>query len=523
MFRDFLLSNRAIQKCILTFALIFPLLLSSCLRVTLSSAPIERGGEDGVSYAPLHISPSSGYVGVTREQIIEVTGGKPPYSYQIVSGDGAVAPDSPNAGAYTAPAAILGNSVVETIRVTDALGDSALASFTVAVPGTLDTSFGTAGKTTVDFSNLADVGRRIMLQSDGKPLSIGYVNNGSQTAFGIARYTTSGALDASFGTGGKATIAVGSADFAFGAVQQPDGKIVVGGYATNVPNGYDFAAIRLNADGTLDTGFGTAGKTIVTLGSGADRAFAIGLQSDGKIILAGDSSIAGNIDMALVRLTSSGALDTTFGTAGILTFPVGVATDSIKGMSIQPDDKIVVAGFAASDSVIARLTKDGALDPSFNSTGIFTQSFDAGSDGFEAVIVQKDGKIAASGSTPADYLIARLNDDGTLDTTFNASGYLIAPVGAAADLSYGLIQLRDGSLFANGYSHNGANNDFSACRITSTGALDATFNGSGRLLVPVGAGADQSYGAVEDSLGRVLMGGYSANANNDYAIIRLWP
>ncbi len=168
---------------------------------------------------------------------------------------------------------------------------------------------------------------------------------------------TPGALDTSFGTGGKVTTAIGSSDDdANGVVLQPDGKIVAAGssYGTND----DFALARYNADGSLDAGFGTGGKVTTAIGSSTDEAFALALQADGKIVAAGYSYNGANADFALARYNPDGLLDPGFGAGGKVTTAIGSSGDVANAVALQPDGKIVAAGSISngtnSDFALAR-------------------------------------------------------------------------------------------------------------------------------------------------------------------------
>ncbi len=221
--------------------------------------------------------------------------------------------------------------------------------------GTLDASFGTGGKVTTDFG-LLDQGfsyaqaYSLALQQDGKIVLAGQAFLGAGNDFALARYNTNGTLDNSFGTGGKViTDFATSNDGAHSVSLQPDGKIVAAGMARN-----QFALARYNAWGTLDTSFGTGGKVTTPIAGLNDQAGQVVLQGDGKIVVAGRSYIAGpdftgNFHSALVRYNSWGTLDAGFGTAGKVTMIFGGDSDGVSSIALQPDGKIVVSGGATID------------------------------------------------------------------------------------------------------------------------------------------------------------------------------
>jgi len=205
----------------------------------------------------------------------------------------------------------------------------------------------------------------------------------------------------------------GGSDYGFSVALQPDGKIVVAGYA-----GGDFALARYNSDGALDTSFGSGGKVTTDFGgSYHPDGFSVALQPDGKIVVAG---YAGG-DFALARYNSDGALDTSFGSGGKVTTDFG-GSDAGYSVALQPDGKIVVAGYAGLDFALARYNSDGALDTSFGTGGKVTTDFSGGRDVGYSVALQPDGKIVVAGYAGVDFALARYNSDGALDTSFGSGG-----------------------------------------------------------------------------------------------------
>jgi uncharacterized delta-60 repeat protein len=227
----------------------------------------------------------------------------------------------------------------------------------------------------------------------------------------------------SFGTDGK-VITSGQSGWGYSVIQQADGKLVVAGYTYNGWTGNDFALIRYNSDGSLDTSFGINGKVITIVSSGSNRGYSATAQADGKILVAGYSNGAGN-DFALIRYNNDGSLDTSFGTNGIVITPVGVGYSSDIGYSItlQADSKILVAGSAGNDFALIRYNSDGSLDTSFDTDGKVITPMGLGYSVGYSVTVQTDGKIVVAGvntdGTGSDFALARYNPDGSLDSTFN--------------------------------------------------------------------------------------------------------
>ncbi len=200
------------------------------------------------------------------------------------------------------------------------------------------------------------------VQSDGKIVVAGYSNtaffNSIHDAV-VARFTAAGALDSSFGTGGIVTTDFGGSDVANDLVLQNDGKIVVGGYTAG--SSTNFALARYTTSGALDSTFGTGGKVISPIGGGSSPAYGLALQRDGKIMLAG-GTYNGTYSFATARYTTSGALDTGFGSGGQVITPLSSSGTTFGyTAAIQNDGRIIVAG--QTDTAIAVARYDGDITP----------------------------------------------------------------------------------------------------------------------------------------------------------------
>jgi len=172
-------------------------------------------------------------------------------------------------------------------------------------------------------------------------------------------------------------------DEAFALAVQSDGRLVTAGASSNSKGSrYQFALVRYNTDGSLDTTFNKKGIVTTTIGSFDDEAFALAIQPDGKLVAAGYSntgSLANPVNVfALVRYNADGSLDTTFNTTGIVTTAIGAFDDEAFALAIQPDGKLVAAGISFDDTLhqykfaLVRYNTDGSLDTTFHTTGIVT-------------------------------------------------------------------------------------------------------------------------------------------------------
>jgi len=252
----------------------------------------------------------------------------------------------------------------------------------VAAAGDLDPTFGTGGKVTTDIQGDFDKARAVAIQADGKIVVAGSALNGANIDFAVLRYNTDGSLDTTFGTDGKVlTPVLDSDDFALAVAIQPDGKIVAAGLA--VTGADDIAVVRYNTDGSLDTTFDGDGKATFSILVGFnDIANAVAIQPDGKIVLAGSTNNGSDDDFAVIRLNPNGSLDSTFNAIGISTFAILDNDDVANAVVLQPDGKIVIAGFTDNgqdtDFAAARLNPNGSLDLSFGVGGKVSSSHQNG-------------------------------------------------------------------------------------------------------------------------------------------------
>lgn len=290
--------------------------------------------------------------------------------------------------------------------------------------GTLDTTFGVHGKLTTSFGGTA-FGNALAVQDDGKIILAGYSLQ-STNEFALARYLPDGILDSAFGAGGKVLTG-----FAPGAsigrciVIQPDGKIVVAGETANDSTfRWEIALARYHADGTLDSAFSDNGKINTASGNFDHNINAIGLQTDGKIVLAGYLGTSPSTNkFLLVRYHPNGTIDSTFGTDGFLTVPFGAQNNQASALLIQPDDKMIVGGNALVNGVnhfaLMRFSADGTIDSTFGTNGKTAVSIGS-NDGITAMAHDADWKIVTAGSAfhgaGFDFAAARYLNDSVPNT-----------------------------------------------------------------------------------------------------------
>jgi uncharacterized delta-60 repeat protein len=411
--------------------------------------------------------------------------------------------------------------------------------------GDLDYSFDTDGKRTVAFdlgpNFKSDGAEACAVDAQGRIVVVGHATGGATNApdddFAVVRLNPNGTLDTTFNGNGKRTIrftAAGtpSTDDASIVLIQPDGKILIGGSTNSLDGQTSFALARLNPDGSLDTTFGGDGllayDAISSL-SGGIRDMV--LQSDGSIVcFATLFNGSGAQNFTMVRFNSQGT-ETSVRSSPTGFFPSKAVT--ITG------DKILVGGSTRltgdTDIAVLRLNADLSYDKTFGNAGTAILAFDVlpgKDDGLDGLAVQPDGKIIVGGSAvsadaPSRVLAARLNADGTLDTTFGVGGKFVSQASLSDNDLNDLVLQPDGCIVLFG-SFSGINYDFTAIRLLANGTIDYSFNGTGRQIIPFNIPGTETYDrgyAGVYSQGALYVVGLAtfSNTNNDtdFGIVKL--
>ena len=328
---------------------------------------------------------------------------------------------------------------------------------------------------------------------------------------------------------GKVTTAVGRGTCkGEGVALQEDGKIVVVGHSFNTGGQSCFTVLRYDTDGSLDTSFADSGKVVTSVAKNGS-ADSVAMQSDGKIVVAGNSFIdGGNNDFGVVRYNANGTLDTTFNGTGKATADFG-AHDLGHSVAVHGDGRIVVAGYRTNEDkkqcALACFKADGNLDTSFNGTGKVTTNFggDGDAEG-QGVATQSDGKTVVVGyATVAGvqrFAVERYKTDGALDTSFGGTGRVLTAVGISGSNAAGVALQKDGKIVVAGYAVNNSGRiyDFACLRYNADGSLDQSFGDHGKVTTDVGDGKASSL-AVQDN--KIIVAGSAYDGdNNEFAVVR---
>jgi len=349
-------------------------------------------------------------------------------------------------------------------------GDFALARYNS--DGSLDTTFGGDGKVTTDFANTDDTGYGVAIDGAGRIIVVGTSGNlvsGDTYDAAVARYNSDGSLDTSFGDDGKVTTHFLGGDLFMGVAVDAFGRIVASGRTHDSSDKINVA--RYNVDGSLDSTFGIDGKVITAIGSQA-QSLDLKIDQDGKIVVVGGTGPDTTQDFAVVRYNIDGSLDTSFDDDGIVTIDFG-RRDFAERLAIDSNGRIVVAGFTEAidpnrDFALARLLPNGDLDPTFDGDGRVITPFGSGRDDCQAVALETNGKIVIAGisfsGASLDFALARYNLDGSLDTTFDDDGKLTTTISSGDDYATGVAVDGGGRIVVGGISQFGPSSDFVVAR-----------------------------------------------------------
>ena len=365
--------------------------------------------------------------------------------------------------------------------------------------GTLDTTFGTDGTVITDFGFGYNSVLAITLQPDGKVIVAGQSYN---NRFAMARYTANGDLDTTFDGDGKVITSLGSGlkSYASYVSVQADGKITVAGgsYTSIFPQEYFFSIAKYNPNGSLDTSFDGDGKVNNIFDDASETYVNLNTiieQPDGKFLVTTENG--NSYDFVIRRYNASGSDDTSFGTNGKSALFIQDVNRAL-GIALQPDQKIVVAGYSRSytsnvdvyEFNVVRYSTNGVPDVSFDNDGIIASKFDSSNDVSSKLLIQPDDKIITIGTKITNVIntlgkeliaLSRTNTDGSLDTTFGTNGKVVSDLGQDYSKIKNAIVQQDGKILVSCQTGTFGNvNEYSLIRYNNNGSLDTTFGNNGK-------------------------------------------
>ncbi len=400
----------------------------------------------------------------------------------------------------------------------------------------VDPFFGTGGIVATPVGAGNAVAQAVIALPDGKVVAAGFAFNGNNNDFAVIRFHSNGAVDPSFDAAGAAKGAIMtpvgvSDDEAFAIAALPDGKFILAGQT------YDgirtsIAVVRFHDNGSVDTSFGDNGRVVVTPTSGNAIARSVAVASNGKIVVAGNGMNGTNFDIVTLRLMADGGLDPTFDGDGVAITPIGTGNDYGYGVAVQPDGKVVAAGYFTDpmglpDSVVIRYRADGVLDETFGEQGISRRAFSPDVDEALSLALAPDGKIVVAGcyrnEGQNDFLVARFLENGLPDPAFGEDGFTFVRFSTSHDLAMGVALQPDGKIVAAGFGNNGTNLDFAVARLQNDGSPDMSFGGDGSVMTMAGMSADIANGVAIAPDGGIIAVGRTVGNVANFGVVRYHP
>jgi uncharacterized delta-60 repeat protein len=419
-----------------------------------------------------------------------------------------------------------------TCKITNGTGtataDVTNVALTCLLKGTLDLTFGGTGTGWIRVQPNANANEwyGLVVNPDDSMVLAGRDQVGvSDEDWVVSKLTPSGTLDAAFATAGHLRINRGAVigESAKALRRAGDGTLYVAGQVFNAGTDFDFAVAKVSAAGALVGGYGTSGLAAHAV-AGAQHAEDMFLYPDGSTLVVGRNGNDTNADMLIAKFTAAGALDTNFGTGGVVAFGTAGVDDEATSVAVDSTGAIVVAGFSGDDSVILKLTSAGAFVTGFGTNGAKTIDLSGGArqDRLRRVVIGASDAILVGGATnngaDTDFLLARFTSGGLEDATFGSAGVVRTDRFNAADTIQGLRIAPDGTiLFAGNSAKNGV-----VGRLNTNGTPDTTFSFGGYYAANFGTATVMNDVGV-DSQGRVVTAGSFAATNADFGAARFNP
>lgn len=379
--------------------------------------------------------------------------------------------------------------------------------------------------------------RTVLVQPDNKIIATGHQTDhptfGPQR-FALVRYLYNGDLDTAFGVNGKVTTAFQSQNWCLSSALQTDGKIVAAGQSST-----GFCIARYTTNGSIDSTFGTNGYTVLASSGGSSSISSICILTDGSILALGSAQVpsTSNFELKLVKFTANGFLDTSFGNSGVVLPGFAYESVSPSKILVQPNGEIIVAGkftytlstVTVNIGFLAKFTANGSINTSFGNNGISTTNTMLGINDLALDINNKFVAVGNIGTnaqgTTGDVSVARFNNDGSIDTTFAQNGSRSVSVDSYAEYANAVLVQPDGKILLGGSFFNFVGGTVTDCliiRFTSDGDLDPSFGTNGVFKTGVCSGTDAISAMAFDSDFKLIVGGQGNYGSNfDFIVGRL--
>ncbi|MCB9315649.1 MAG: T9SS type A sorting domain-containing protein [Lewinellaceae bacterium] len=409
-----------------------------------------------------------------------------------------------------------------------------ISNLLYAQPGTLDANFGKAGVVTTNIYPSDDQAFNAVRRPDGRILIVGSAELDSLDAFAAIQLLPNGDPDPDFDLDGIMIRSLSpQREIAYSVALYPNGNTLIGGTVTYPSHLKDFGLLRILPNGQRDPAFGNNGAVISNFNNGDEFLETVLVRDDGKIIAVGTTvQPQGEADIALACFLENGQPDSSFGINGKVVHSFSPSSDVTFDALLLPDGKILVTGQyyfnpVVSDFLVARFLENGQLDQSFGTNGFQLIDFDALTDLSRGIALQPDGKILLAGFSVFDDFIARisatrLHPDGSIDSTFGINGKVVQEIGQFSSLGTDVQVQADGKILISGMTEDIDHRDFFVLRLLASGAPDSGFATNGVLIQSVSAGDDNSYVILPGPDGAMYLIGKSEKLTEaDITVLRI--
>ena len=380
----------------------------------------------------------------------------------------------------------------------------------------LDATFGNGGIVIIPLGNGTGALTTIKLHNDTIILAGNYDNSGVED-IGVVKLTKTGVLESSFGTNGKASVAITpTTNYIYSMDLQSDGKMVFGG-GISYNAGYSsiFSSVNLNVNGSLNTGFNIDGLDTCVFSGGPSVVYATKVISGDKILLLGVAGSTDGSDYALAKLNTDGTYDLTFNSTGKFTYSID-AGDEGHCLGIQSSGKIIIGGYCTTGFTAIRVNTNGTIDNTFGTSGHKIITIGAQDEAY-SMAIQADDKIVLAGRSGSVIAVVRLNADGSPDLTFGTNGITTITQGTTT-IGHSVAIDHNNKIVVTGYTFNGTGSDVFVVRLTINGSEDI------RSIIQVGIGNSVGRSVLIDANNKIVIG-CSAIATDsiydNFAVIRL--